>query len=31
MRAVEVAGTIDRQGHLLLDKPFDVDISALVS
>lgn len=30
MRAVEVTGTIDRQGHLLLDKPFDVDISSRV-
>ena len=24
MRAVEVTGTIDRQGNLLLDRPFDV-------
>ena len=30
MRAVEVTGTIDRQGHLLLDQPFDVDISGRV-
>ncbi len=30
MRAVEVTGTIDRQGHLLLDQPFDVDISSRV-
>ena len=30
MKAVEVTGTIDRQGHLLLDHPFDVDIAARV-
>ena len=30
MRAVEVLGTVDRQGHLLLDHPFDVDISGRV-
>jgi hypothetical protein len=30
MRAVEVSGTVDRQGHLLLDHPFDVDISGRV-
>ena len=30
MKAVEVTGTIDRQGHLLLDQPFDVDISGRV-
>ena len=30
MRAVEVTGTIDRQGHLLLDQPFDMDISSRV-
>lgn len=30
MRAVEVAGTIDRQGHLLLDQPINVDISSRV-
>ncbi len=30
MRAVEVTGTVDRQGHLLLDEPFDVDISGRV-
>ena len=30
MRAVEATGTIDRQGHLLLDHPFDVDISGRV-
>ena len=30
MRAVEVTGTVDRQGHLLLDQPFDVDISGRV-
>jgi hypothetical protein len=30
MRAVEATGTIDRQGHLLLDHPFDVDISGHV-
>ena len=30
MRAVEATGTIDRQGHLLLDQPFDVDISGRV-
>lgn len=30
MRAVEVSGTVDRQGHLLLDQPIDVDISSRV-
>ncbi|GBO53509.1 hypothetical protein APA_1416 [Pseudanabaena sp. lw0831] len=30
MRAVEVAGTIDRQGHLLLDQPINVDVSIRV-
>ena len=30
MRAVEVSGTVDRQGHLLLDHPFDVDVSGRV-
>jgi hypothetical protein len=30
MRAVEVTGTIDGEGHLLLDQPFDVDISGPV-
>jgi hypothetical protein len=30
MRALELSGTIDRQGHLLLDQPFDVDISGRV-
>ncbi|PZV14044.1 MAG: hypothetical protein DCF20_14125 [Pseudanabaena sp.] len=30
MRAVEVTGTIDRKGHLLLDQPFDEDISSRV-
>ncbi len=30
MRAVEVTGTIDRQGHLLLDQPIDIDISGRV-
>jgi hypothetical protein len=30
MRAVEVTGTIDRKGHLLLDQPFDEDISGRV-
>ncbi len=30
MRAVEVTGTIDRQGHLLLDQPFGEDISSRV-
>ncbi len=30
MRAVEVTGTIDRQGHMLLDQPFDADISSRV-
>ena len=30
MRAVEATGTIDRQGHLLLDKPFGEDISSRV-
>ena len=30
MRAVEATGTIDRQGHLLLDHPVDVDISGRV-
>jgi len=27
MKALEVTGTIDRQGHLLLDQPLDVNIS----
>jgi len=27
MKALEVTGTIDRQGHLLLDRPLDVNIS----
>ncbi len=26
MRALETTGTIDRQGHLLLDQPLDVNI-----
>ena len=30
MRAVEVTGTIDRQGHLWLDHPFDVDRASRV-
>ena len=30
MRAVEVSGTVDCQGHLLLDQPIDVDISSRV-
>jgi hypothetical protein len=30
MRAVEVTGTVDRQGHLFLDQPIDVDISSRV-
>jgi hypothetical protein len=30
MRAVEVSGTVDREGHLLLDHPFDVDIAGRV-
>ena len=30
MRAVEATGTIDLEGHLLLDQPFDVDISGRV-
>ena len=30
MRAVEVTGTIDRQGNLLLDRPLDVDRSSRV-
>jgi len=30
MRAVEVTGTIDRQGNLLLDRPFEVDRSSRV-
>lgn len=30
MRAVEATGTIDRQGHLLLDEPLDMDISSRV-
>ena len=30
MRAVEVSGTVDLQGHLLLDHPFDVDVSGRV-
>ncbi len=30
MRAVEVSGTVDRHGHLLLDHPIDVDISSRV-
>jgi hypothetical protein len=30
MRAVEVTGTVDLQGHLLLDHPIDVDISSRV-
>ena len=30
MRAVEATGTIDHQGHLLLDHPFDADISGRV-
>ncbi len=27
MKALEVTGTVDRQGHLLLDQPIDVNIS----
>jgi hypothetical protein len=27
MKALEVTGTIDHQGHLLLDRPLDVNIS----
>ena len=27
MKAIEVTGTIDRQGYLLLDHPLDVNIS----
>jgi hypothetical protein len=30
MRAVEVTGTIDPQGNLLLDRPFEVDRSSRV-
>ena len=30
MRAVEATGTIDREGHLLLDQPFGEDISCRV-
>ena len=30
MRAVEVTGTIDREGHLLLDQPFGEDIASRV-
>jgi len=30
MRAVEVTGTIDRKGHLLLDQPFGEDIASRV-
>jgi hypothetical protein len=30
MRAVEVSGTVDHQGHLLLDQPIDVDTSSRV-
>ena len=30
MRAVEVLGTVDREGHLLLDQPFGEDISSRV-
>lgn len=30
MRAVEVTGTIDLEGHLLLDQPFEEDISSRV-
>jgi len=30
MKALEVTGTIDREGHLLLDQPFDVDMSGRV-
>jgi len=30
MRAVEVTGTIDRQGNLLLDRLLDVDRSSRV-
>ena len=30
MRAVEVMGTIDSKGNLLLDQPFDGDISSRV-
>lgn len=31
MKALEVTGTIDHQGHLLLDQPLDVNISDLES
>ena len=30
MRAVEATGTIDREGHLLLDHPFGEDIASRV-
>ncbi|MEI6429858.1 MAG: hypothetical protein WCO45_15955 [Pseudanabaena sp. ELA607] len=30
MRAVEATGTIDREGHLLLDQPFGEDIASRV-
>ncbi|MBD2177440.1 hypothetical protein H6F42_11005 [Pseudanabaena sp. FACHB-1998] len=30
MRALEVSGTVDREGHLLLDHPFDGNISGRV-
>jgi hypothetical protein len=30
MRAVEVLGTVDREGHLLLDQPFGEDIASRV-
>ena len=30
MRAVEATGTIDREGHLLLDQPFGADIASRV-
>lgn len=30
MRAVEVTGTIDLEGHLLLDQPFGEDIASRV-
>jgi hypothetical protein len=30
MRAVEVNGTVDLQGHLLLDQPIDVDMCGAV-
>jgi len=30
MKAVEVTGTIDHQGHLWLDQPFDVELSGPV-